>query len=67
MNEYRTNIEKIKGELREKAKESEQLNEEVENLRRRIKVIEHTESRLKSMAESGNQEGNNHSAKIYEL
>jgi predicted nuclease with TOPRIM domain len=64
MNEYRTNIEKIKGELREKVREGEQLAEEVENLRRRIKVIEHTESRMKSMDQ---HEGSDHSAKIYEL
>lgn len=33
-------------------RESEQLAEEVDNLRRKVKVIEQTETRMRSMAEA---------------
>lgn len=48
--EYRSNVEKLKAELREKVKECEKANEESEALRRRVRLLEQTEARLKEMA-----------------
>lgn len=56
MNEYRSNIEKIKTELREKCKLNEQQAQELDNLKRRIRVLEQTEARLKEMAKNNNEE-----------
>lgn len=47
MSQYRGNVDKIKGELREKAKQNEQLQQELEGVKRRVKVLEQNESRLK--------------------
>ena len=40
INEYRNNIDKIKAELREKVKHNDDLTEDLENIRRKIKAIE---------------------------
>lgn len=50
VNEYRGNVEKIKAELREKNKETERFAEENENLKRRVRILEQSENRLKELA-----------------
>lgn len=50
VNEYRANVEKIKAELRDKGKEGERLAEENEGLKRRVRILEQSESRLKELA-----------------
>ena len=50
VNEYRANVEKIKAELREKGKENERCAEENEGLKRRVRILEQSESRLKELA-----------------
>jgi hypothetical protein len=47
VSEYRTNVDKLKAELREKAKECERNQEEGEGLKRRIRLLEQSENRLK--------------------
>ena len=50
LNEYNSNVEKIRSELREKVRENEGLFEELEGTRRKVRVLEQSESRMQEMA-----------------
>lgn len=51
--EYRNNVDKLKAELRDKAKECERSQEESEGLKRRIRLLEQSENRLKEQVRQG--------------
>ena len=54
--EYRTNVDKLKAELREKAKDCDRLQEESDGLRRRVRALEQSEARLREQTrETGDE------------